>query len=131
MLETGIKGEATETVTENNTAKAMGSGMLAVYATPAMIALIEKAACESVAPELEAGKGTVGILLNVKHLASSPVGMKITAKTELTEIDRRKLTFTVEAYDEAGKIGEGVHERFIIDNEEFQKKADGKRSVSV
>lgn len=131
MLETGIKGEATETVTENNTAKAMGSGMLAVYATPAMIALIEKAACESVAPELEAGKGTVGTLLNVKHLASSPVGMKITAKTELTEIDRRKLTFTVEAYDEAGKIGEGVHERFIIDNEEFQKKADGKRSVSV
>lgn len=126
MLETGIKGEAAEVVTESRTAKSMGSGMLEVYATPAMIALIEKAACESVAKELETGKGTVGTLLNVKHLAASPVGMKITAKTELVEIDRRKLVFQVEVYDETGKIGEGVHERFIIENETFQKKADEK-----
>lgn len=126
MLETGIKGEATEVVTGNHTAKSVGSGMLDVYATPAMIALIEKAACESVAPELEKGKGTVGTLLQVRHLSASPVGMTITARTELTEIDRRRLVFAVEAYDEAGKIGEGIHERFIIDNEEFQKKADQK-----
>ncbi len=126
MLETGIKGEAAEIVTERNTARAMGSGMLEVYATPAMIALIEKAACESVAPELETGKGTVGTLLQVKHLSASPVGMKITARTTLTEIDRKRLTFAVEAYDETGKIGEGIHERFIIDNEAFFNKANQK-----
>lgn len=128
MLEIGLKGEATEFVTEKNTAVTMKSGELAVYATPAMIALMEQAAYQSVAPELEEGQGTVGISMSVKHLASTPVGMQITAKCELTEIDRRRLVFSVEAYDETGKIGEGTHERFIIKNEEFQAKTDAKRS---
>ena len=128
MLEIGLKGEATELVTEKNIAATMKSGELAVYATPAMIALMEQAAYQSVAPELEEDQGTVGISMNVKHLASTPVGMKVTARCELTEIDRRKLVFLVEAYDETGKIGEGTHERFIIKNEEFQAKADAKRS---
>lgn len=126
MLEKGIKGTAETIVTQEKTAKAMGSGELAVYATPAMIALMEETAYKSVASELEEGSGSVGTLMNVKHLAASPVGMKITCKTELTEVDGRKLTFRVEAYDEAGLIGEGIHERFVIINDKFQKKADGK-----
>lgn len=131
MLVTGIKGEAVETVCSANSAKVMGSGELDVYATPAMVALLEQAAWKSVAPELEEGQGTVGTLMDVKHLSATPIGMKVTAKSELTAIDRRKLTFKVEAYDEAGKIGEGVHERFIVDNGSFQAKADGKASSSI
>lgn len=127
MLETGIKGEATEIVTEKNTAASVGSGELAVFATPAMIALMEQAAYRSVAGELEEGQGTVGISMNVSHIAATSVGMKVTAKTELTAIDRRKLVFHVEAYDEAGKIGEGTHERFIIKNEDFQAKANARK----
>ncbi|MGN0415516.1 MAG: thioesterase family protein [Agathobacter sp.] len=126
MLETGIKGKQELTVTTENTAKAMGSGTLEVFATPAMIALMEKTAYESVAGELEDGSGTVGTALNVKHVSASPVGMKITCETELVKIDGRALTFSVKAYDEKGLIGEGEHERFIVYNEKFQAKADAK-----
>ena len=126
MLETGIKGKQELTVTTENTAKAMGSGTLEVFATPAMIALMEKTAYESVAGELEDGSGTVGTALNVKHVSASPVGMKITGETELVKIDGRALTFSVKAYDEKGLIGEGEHERFIVYNEKFQAKADAK-----
>lgn len=126
MLETGIKGEAKEIVSEKNSAAAMKSGELNVYATPAMIALMEQAAYKSVAGELEDGKGTVGTLMSVSHISATPLGMEITAKSELIEIDRRRLVFQVEAYDERGKIGEGTHERFIIDNEAFQEKTDNK-----
>lgn len=126
MLETGIKGKQELTVTTENTAKAMGSGTLEVLATPAMIALMEKTAYESVAGELEDGSGTVGTALNVKHVSASPVGMKITCETELVKIDGRALTFSVKAYDEKGLIGEGEHERFIVYNEKFQAKADAK-----
>ena len=124
MLTTGIKGKQELVVTKENTAKAMGSGTLEVFATPAMIALMEKTAYESVAPELEEGSGTVGTALNVKHVAASPVGMKITCESELVKVDGRALTFSVKAYDEKGLIGEGEHERFIIYNEKFQAKAD-------
>ena len=126
MLKTGIKGKQTVIVTEENTAKTMGSGTLDVFATPAMIALMEKTAYESVAPELEEGSGTVGTALNVKHVAASPVGMKITCESELVKVAGRALTFSVKAYDEKGLIGEGEHERFIIYNEKFQAKADAK-----
>lgn len=125
-MNTGIKGEARETVNENNTALKMKSGGLMVYATPAMIALAEQAAYKSVEPYLEEGQGTVGTLMNVKHLAATPVGMEITAKSELTSIEGRKLTFKIEVFDEHEKIGEGVHERFIVNNEKFQNKANGK-----
>lgn len=128
MIEVGIKGEATEVVNEKNNAAVMGSGELQVYATPAMVALMEQAAWKSVAGELEEGQGTVGTAMNIKHLASTPLGMQVTAKSELTAVDRRKLVFTVEAYDETGKIGEGTHERFIVDNKTFQEKADAKRA---
>lgn len=129
MLEKGIKGTLESIVTKENTAKAMGSGELDVYATPAMIALMEETAYKSVASELDAGSGSVGILMNVKHVAASPVGMKITCQSELESVEGRKLTFKVEAYDEAGLIGEGTHERFIIVNSKFQEKADKKLAL--
>lgn len=126
MINIGITGEAKDIVNENNIAKTLRSGELKVYATPAMIALMEEASYKSIQTELEDGQGSVGILMNVKHLSSTPVGMEVTAKSELIELDRRRLVFKVEAYDECGKIGEGIHERFIIDNEDFQKKTDNK-----
>ncbi len=127
MLKTGIKGIASETVTVENCAKTVGSGELEVYATPSMIALVEKAAWMSVAEYLEEGQGTVGTKLEISHVSATPVGMEVRCKTELIEIDGRRLLFAVKAYDEAGLIGEGTHERFIVWNERFQQKADGKR----
>lgn len=126
MLEVGIKGKKELMVTKENTAKAMCSGALDVFATPAMIALMENTAFESIQSELEEGSGTVGTALNVKHVASTPVGMKVTCETELIKIDGRALTFSVKAFDECGLIGEGEHERFIIFEEKFQAKADAK-----
>ena len=125
-METGIIGQEELIVNETNTAEALGSGSLAVFATPAMIALMEKTARLSVAPFLEDGQSTVGTLVNVKHLSASPVGMKITCRTELKEIDRRRLVFHVECSDEAGIIGEGEHERFIIDEAKFMVKTEAK-----
>ncbi len=126
MLEIGIKGYSEETVSMEKTASVVHSGNLLVYATPAMIALMETAAYESVAPHLEDGMSTVGTLVNIKHLAATPVGMKVHAKTKLVEMDKRRLVFKVEAYDERGMIGEGMHERFIIQKEKFQEKTDHK-----
>ena len=126
MLTVGIQGEKKEQVTQENTALTMKSGALKVYATPAMIALMEQAAYKSVAAELEEGKGTVGTLMNVSHISATPLGMEVTAKSELVEIDRKRLVFKVEAFDERGMIGEGTHERFVIDNEKFQEKANNK-----
>lgn len=127
MLEAGITGKQELIVDAALSAKTVGSGLLDVFATPSMIALMEKTASESVAPYLEEGCGTVGTKVNVSHMAATPLGMKVTCETKLVEVDGRKLVFTVEASDEAGKIGEGTHERFIIQSEKFQKKADEKR----
>ena len=127
MLETGIKGTGTVTVNEENTAKAMGSGTLDVFATPALIALMEETCWRSVANELEEGCGTVGTLLEIKHTAPTPVGMKVTCESVLTEVDGRRLVFEVTAHDAKGVVGEGSHERFIIQNEKFQAKANAKR----
>ena len=126
MLETGIKGHKELMVTPDKTAKAMGSGALDVFATPCMIALMENTAFESVQAELEEGCGTVGTALNVKHVAATPVGMKVTCDTELIKVDGRALTFLVKAYDACGRNGEGEHERFIISEEKFQAKTDAK-----
>ena len=126
MVEAGLKGRQETVVTEDLLARNIGSGLVKVYATAMMIALIEKAAVYSVEPYLEEGQGTVGTHVNVSHCSATPLGMKVWAETELIEIDRRKLVFKVAAYDERGLIGEGLHERFIIDNERFQAKADSK-----
>jgi predicted thioesterase len=127
-LEVGIKGKQEVTVSESNSAKTMGSGTLDVFATPAMIALMEKTAWESVQPNLDEGSGTVGTSLNVKHVAATPLGMKVTCESELIKVDGRALTFSVKAYDEAGLIGEGEHERFIVFNDKFQAKANAKKN---
>ena len=126
MLETGIKGTRTVTVNESNTAKVMGSGTLDVFATPALIALMEETCWRSVANELEEGSGTVGTLLEIKHTAPTPVGMKVTCESTLTEVDGRRLVFEVTASDAKGVVGEGKHERFIIQNEKFRMKANAK-----
>ena len=127
-MEIGIQGIQTITVGEEQTAKALGSGKLAVFGTPYMIALMENTAYKSVQPYLEEGQGTVGTLLNVKHLAATPVGMEVRCETKLIEIDRKRLVFEVKAWDACGLIGEGLHERFIIHNEKFMQKTNGKLS---
>ena len=126
MLQTGITGEARCLVTAETTAANLGSGELEVFATPAMIALIEKTAWQSVAPHLEEGCGTVGTALRVRHLSATPVGMEVTARTELYEIDGRRLVFKVEVRDAKGVVGDGEHERFIVKNESFLRKTKGK-----
>lgn len=125
-MKTGIWGEQMIIVTEQQTAKYLGSGELAVFATPCMIALMENTAYKSVQPFLDPGQGTVGTLLNVKHLAATPVGMEVRCETKLIEIDRKRLVFEVKAFDACGLIGEGTHERFVIDNQKFMQKANGK-----
>ncbi len=126
MLQIGTKGSGEALVTEELTARALGSGELPVYATPAMLLLVEETAWKSVAPQLEPGQGTVGTRLEMAHLAATPPGRRVRCETVLTEIDRRRLTFSAVVWDEAGKIGEGTHERFIVDNDRFLAKANAR-----
>lgn len=125
-MEIGISMKQEITVTQDKTAQAMGSGELPVFATPAMIALMENTACKLAAQYLEPGQGTVGTMLNVKHLSATPVGMRVFCEATLIDMDRRRLVFRVTASDEAGAIGEGTHERFIVDNEKFLSRAQAK-----
>lgn len=124
MLQTGKKGVGTLYVTDDLTAKTIGSGELSVYATPALIALIEETAWKSICRCLELGQTTVGTRLDVSHIAATPVGRRVRCETELIEIDRRRLVFSAEVFDETGKIAEGTHERFIVDKERFMQKAN-------
>jgi len=126
MLTTGIKAVSEVTVDKSNTAKSMGSGSLDVFATPAMIALIEKAACNVLSGKLGEGMPSVGTKLDIAHTAATPVGMKVTAEAELIEIDDRRLVFAVIAKDEKGVIGKGTHERFIVNAEKFTAKTYNK-----
>ena len=126
MVETGINGRLEQTVTPEMSAARVGSGLVDVFATPMMIALVERTCNESVLPCLEEGQGTVGTLVNVTHTAATPMGMHVWCESELVEVDRRRLVFKVKAFDECGVIGEGVHERFIIDMAKFTAKVQGK-----
>ena len=126
-LTVGSKGRAEALVTEDKTAAAVGSGLVPVFATPYMVALMENAAVNAVQAGLEAGQGTVGTRLEVTHDAATPVGMKVWAEAELTNLEGKKLTFTVRAFDEAGPIGGGTHERFIITVDRFLAKAEAKK----
>jgi len=112
-------GTASTVVTEINTARAVGSGDLDVFATPMMIALMEEAACDCLAGNLEPGQSSVGTMINVVHVAASPIGATITATATLDETDGRKLTFTVTAKEGDKEIGSGTHTRFLIDAERF------------
>ena len=126
MIETGIKGHREQIVTPEMSAARVGSGLVDVFATPMLVALIEQTCYESVLPHLDEGQGTVGTLVNVSHLSATPIGKRVWCDSELTEVDRRRLVFSVKAYDEAGLIGEGTHERFVIDTEKFMAKISAK-----
>ncbi|HWR23132.1 MAG TPA: thioesterase family protein [Feifaniaceae bacterium] len=119
----GIKGSGCVTVDDTNTAEAMGSGDLPVFATPAMIALMEKVSAQSVAPDLEPGYTSVGTMIQIEHVSATPAGGVVRCESELVEAEGRKLRFAVAAYDDAGLIGHGTHERFIVERDKFMKKA--------
>ena len=121
-IEIGIKGLAQALVEQEDTAKAVGSGDLLVYATPCMVALMEGAACESIAPFLAEGESSVGTMMNVSHTSATPVGMEVRAESVVTAAEGRKITFEIVAYDECGEIGRAVHERVIIKAERFLEK---------
>lgn len=121
-MELGLTFTSTVRVSEDNVAAAMGSGDLRVFATPAMVALMENAAMHAVAASLPEGATTVGALMNVTHVKPSAVGESVSATAVLTAIEGRKLTFTVEAHDGKGLIGEGTHVRYVVDRERFMGK---------
>lgn len=122
MLEIGLRYESRTTVSTANSAKTLGSGDMDVFATPAMVALMENAAMLAVAAELPEDLATVGTQMNTSHIKASPLGAVITASAELTAVDGRKLTFAVKAWDEKGVIGEGEHTRFVVDRARFLSK---------
>ncbi|MBR7153566.1 MAG: thioesterase [Candidatus Methanomethylophilaceae archaeon] len=126
MIDVGIKGKNTRNVTEDLTASSVGSGTLRVFATPAMIALVEETAYLSIAPHLSEGQSSVGTRLDVSHSSATPVGMDVVCETEVVEVDRRRVVFKVVVSDAAGEIGSGVHERFIVDDVRFMEKAESK-----
>ena len=123
----GAKGRVDGIVTDQLTAAAVGSGSVEVFATPYMVAAMENAACEAIRPYYGEGENSVGTKLEISHDAATPVGMQVWAEAEVTAVDGRKLTFAVTAYDETGPIGKGTHERFIIQNDKFLAKAQGKK----
>lgn len=125
-LTSGIRGEMELMVTPELTAAHIGSGLVEVYATPQMIALMENTAQRSVSKYLEDGWITVGTEVNIRHLKATPVGMKVRCESELISYDGRSLTFSVKVWDETGLIGEGVHNRFIVNTEKFMAKLNGR-----
>lgn len=118
-IKPGIKGHEDKIVSFDDTATKYGSGLVEVFATPAMIAMMEKACMNSVLPYLPEGFGTVGTKVDIVHTKATPVGMKVICVSELIEVDRKRLIFEVIANDEKGEIGRGRHERFIINIEKF------------
>lgn len=126
MLRTGTAKMLTEVVTMDKTAGSLGSGSLAVYGTPAMAALVEKTAVALLDGRLEEGMTSVGTNLNVDHLSPTPVGGKVSCAVTLKEIDGKRLVFRILVEDQAGIIGKGTHERFLVNAESFQAKADAK-----
>lgn len=125
-VEIGMKGRAETVVVQENTAQAVGSGLVPVFGTPYMIALMENAAMEAIQAALAADEGTVGTCLDVTHDAATPIGLTVWAEAELTAVEGRKLTFAVSAYDQRERIGGGTHERFIIKPEKFLARAQAK-----
>ncbi len=121
-IEIGMKGETTNLVEREDTAQEVGSGSLLVYATPCMAALMEAAACEAIEAGLAEGETTVGIELNLKHLSATPVGLEVRAAAEVTSVEGKIISFTIETFDEAGKIGEATHRRALVNSQRFLEK---------
>ena len=125
-IPTGITGTAETIVSDGELAVTVGSGSLKVFATPCMIALIEKSACNCLSEYMEDDETTVGTEINVRHLSATPKGMTVSATATLTEINGRQFVFNVRAYDETGLIGEGIHKRFLVNSEKFIQKTYSK-----
>ena len=125
----GMRARAESVVTNDNVAISAGSGTLPVFATPCMCALMEEASWKAIAPELSQGDSSVGTKLSISHISASPVGIKVWAESEVTAVDGKRIEFKVAAYDEAGLIGEGTHERFIITSDRFLAKTEKKLKV--
>ncbi len=122
----GMKGSAATLVEREDTALEVGSGSLLVYATPCMVALMEGAACEALSAAMPEDKTSVGIELNISHIAATPVGMEVRAEAEVTAVDKNVITFQLTAFDESGKIGEGTHKRAIVTAQKFLDKTYSK-----
>ncbi|MBN1454081.1 MAG: thioesterase family protein [Anaerolineales bacterium] len=125
-LEPGLSAEVETTVSEAEAAAHLGSGTIAVYATPALVALMENAAVRALEGYLQPGQTTVGGRIDVRHLAATPVGMRVRAHAELVEVQGRKLSFRIQAWDEVEQIGEASHIRFIVEESSFMERARGK-----
>ena len=122
----GLKAEVSTLVEREDTAKEVGSGDLLVYATPCMVALMEGAACEAIADCLTDTQTTVGTALNIEHLSATPVGLEVRAEAEVTAVEGKLITFALRAFDEAGEIGRGTHQRVIVNTQKFLDKAYNK-----
>lgn len=121
-LEPGLEAEIEITVSKTETAAHLGSGLAPVYATPALVALMENAAVHTLEGRLPTGQTTVGGHIDMRHLAATPVGMKVRARAELIKVNGRKLTFQIQAWDEIEQIGEASHIRFIIEEDKFMEQ---------
>jgi fluoroacetyl-CoA thioesterase len=121
QLKIGMIGEVSHVVTEQDTAAKIGSGLVAAYSTPSMIALVENASVGAIQPHLSNGQTSVGVEVDIKHLAATPVGMQVRARASLIEIDGSRLKFRVEAWDDKEKIGEGLHVRAVLDILRFEQ----------
>ena len=125
-LRTGMSGSASLVVAEAHTAPHVGSGKVHVLATPVMVNLMEAAALDAAERYLPAGHQSLGTRLDVRHIAATPVGLRVTARAELVGIDGRYLTFRVEAHDERELIGDGTHTRVVVNVERFDQRAQAK-----
>ena len=125
-IQVGMKGEASVLVERQDTAEAVCSGALLVYATPCMVALMEGAACEAIAEALGENQTTVGTALNIEHISATPVGLDVRAEATVTAVDGKVITFDVKAFDEAGEIGHGTHKRVVINSQKFLERAYNK-----
>lgn len=126
-LEPGLAGEASVEVTPELTAAALRCGIVPVFSTPMLVALLEAAAVHAVEGRLEEGQTTVGTVVNVQHLAATPVGMTVYARAVLTAVDGRRLEFEVSAWDDVERVAAGTHQRFILNQARFEERARAKR----
>lgn len=126
-LRSGLAGEASVVVDESNTAIALGSGSVPVFATPAMAALVEAAAVQAVAAVINEGQTTVGVYLDLQHLAATPVGLTVRAEAKLVQVEGRRLTFRVTAYDDVEQIGIGSHQRMLVETDRFLARTQAKQ----
>jgi len=128
-LQSGLSAKIEITVSETETAAHLGSGSIAVYATPALVALMESAAVHALEGHMPVGQTTVGGQIDVRHLAATPVGVKVRARAELVEVNGRRLTFRIQAWDEVEQIGEATHIRYIVGEDKFMAKVGEKTKL--